>query len=96
MVKNKKLSRICWSVGVFAVAFYLLSISWRLFLVLPAQKVFHVQLLEVVLPGFVWISFGSFLWGAFLSFLYGFVGAKIFCFIYSFFDKLFSKFESKK
>ena len=88
MVKNKKLTKICLTTGVFSVAFYLLSISWSLFLVLPAQKMFHVQLLEVVLPGFVWISFGSFVWGAFLSFLYGFVGVRIFAFIYSIFDKL--------
>ena len=94
---NKKTSsnKIPLTVGFFSVAFYFLSLLWSLFLTIPSQKIFHIQLLEVVLPGFIWISFWSFLWGVILSFLYGFIGAKIYIFIYKIINKFYTKEETE-
>jgi len=41
------------------------------------------KFLEVILPGFTWISFRSFLYGFFLSFIYGFYTALIFVPVYN-------------
>ena len=85
---KKRYVKTCIATGVFAIVVYIVSISWSLFLTVPAQKILHIELLEVAFPGFVWISFGAFLWGAFLSFMYGFLGYKIFRMIYRFFHRM--------
>ncbi len=81
-MKNKNL-RICLSVGIFFVVLYVVDILLSIFITVPSQKMLHIQLMEISLPGFSWLDFPNFLWGLFLSFLYGFVGSKIFILIYN-------------
>ena len=51
----------------------------------PGPKAFHmVQLLEIALPGFRWLSVGSFFLGLVESFLYGAYTGLVFVPIYNF------------
>ena len=63
---NTKL--ITWALGLFTSVSYVLCVIFGL--VTPESLHMH-QFLEIVLPAFEWISFGSFLLGLVESFLWG-------------------------
>ena len=57
-----------WSLGLFTSVTFIVCVVYGL--VLPAA--FHMtQFLEITLPGFRWLSFGSFILGLVETFLYG-------------------------
>jgi len=65
---------VTWSLGLFGAVTFLVCVVYG-FLV---PKAFHmVQLLELALPGFRWLSLGSFVLGFVESFLYGACGTSI-------------------
>lgn len=72
-----------WSVGTFsAVTFTLCTIYG-----LVAPPVLHAsKFLEMILPGFHWLSFGSFLLGLVETFLYGAYLGLVFVPIHNFFS----------
>jgi hypothetical protein len=53
---------------------------------LPGLPIRH-QTLELLLPGFVWISFGSFVLGLLESLLYGVYAAAVLVVIHNFFHR---------
>lgn len=63
---NTKL--ITWALGLFTTASYVLCVIYGL--ATPESLHMH-QFLEIVLPAFTWISFGSFVLGLVESFLWG-------------------------
>lgn len=63
---NTKL--ITWALGLFTSVSYVLCVIYGL--IMPESLHMH-QFLEIVLPGFEWISFGSFPLGLVESFLWG-------------------------
>ena len=70
-----------WSLGLFAAVTFVVCVLYGL--VVP--KAFHmVQLLEITLPGFKWLSVGSFVLGLVESFLYGAYAGLVFTPIYNF------------
>lgn len=85
-MKNKNL-RISLTVGTFIAVLYIIDIILSLFITIPSQKMLHIQLMELSLPGFSWLDFPNFLWGLLLSFLYGFLGTRLFLLIYKIFFK---------
>ena len=79
MKLNVRLSM--WSLGIFAAVTFTLCVLYGL-LVPPA---FHSkQLLEMVLPGFRWVSFGMYLLGLVETFLYGAYVGVAFALIHNF------------
>ena len=70
-----------WSLGLFAAVTFVVCVLYGL--IVP--KAFHmVQLLEITLPGFKWLSVGSFVLGLVESFLYGAYAGLVFTPIYNF------------
>ena len=63
---NTKL--ITWALGLFTSVSYVICVVFGL--VTPESVHMH-QFLEIVLPAFEWLSFGSFLLGLVESFLWG-------------------------
>lgn len=67
------------ALGLFGAVTYLLCVLWGLAGLRP-----HMQsMLEAVLPGFRWLSFGSFLIGLLESVLYGVYVAAVFVPLYN-------------
>ncbi|MEK7452740.1 MAG: DUF5676 family membrane protein [Patescibacteria group bacterium] len=85
-MKKENIKAISLTAGFTASIIYLVCLAWSIFLTLPALKITHIQILEIIFPGFVWMSFGGFLWGLVLSFLYGFLIARLYIFIYKLFS----------
>jgi hypothetical protein len=72
---------VTWALGLFGAVTFVVCVLYGL--VVP--KAFHmVQLLELALPGFTWLSLGSFLIGLVESFLYGAYAGLVFVPIYNF------------
>lgn len=72
---------VTWSLGVFGAVSFVLCVIYGL--IVP--KALHaVQFLEMVLPGFQWLSPGSFLLGLVESFLWGVYTGLVFTPIYNF------------
>jgi hypothetical protein len=72
---------VTWALGLFAAVTFVVCVLYGL--VVP--KAFHmVQLLELALPGFTWLSLGSFVIGLVESFLYGAYAGLVFVPIYNF------------
>jgi len=70
-----------WSLGLFAAVTFVVCVLYGL--IVP--KAFHmVQLLEITLPDFKWLSVGSFVLGLVESFLYGAYAGLVFTPIYNF------------
>lgn len=59
---------ITWALGLFTTVSYLLCVIYGL---ITPESIHMHQFLEIVLPAFEWISFGSFLLGLVESFLWG-------------------------
>ena len=72
---------VTWALGLFGAVTFVVCVLYGL--VVP--KAFHmVQLLELALPGFKWLSLGSFVIGLVESFLYGAYAGLVFVPIYNF------------
>lgn len=72
---------VTWALGLFAAVTFVVCIAYGLLV----PKAFHmVQLLEIVLPGFRWLSPASFILGLAESFLYGAYAGLVFVPIYNF------------
>ncbi len=70
-----------WALGLFGAVTFVVCVVYGLLV----PKVFHmVQFLEIVLPGFRWLSVGSFVLGLAESFLYGAYAGLVFTPIYNF------------
>ena len=72
---------VTWALGLFGAVTFVVCVAYGL--VVP--RAFHmVQLLEIALPGFTWLSLGSFAIGLVESFLYGAYAGLVFVPIYNF------------
>ena len=72
---------VTWSLGLFGAVTFVVCVIYGL--IVP--KALHsVQFLEMVLPGFHWLSLGAFVLGLVESFLYGVYAGLIFVPIYNF------------
>lgn len=71
---------VTWALGLFAAVTFVVCVAYGLLV----PKAFHmVQLLEITLPGFRWLSPGSFVLGLVESFLYGAYAGLVFVPIYN-------------
>jgi hypothetical protein len=59
---------VIWSLGLFGAVSFVVCVIYGL---LVPETLHMKQLLEVILPGFRWLSLGSFVLGLVESFLYG-------------------------
>jgi hypothetical protein len=74
---------ITWSLATFTTVSYIVCVVYGL--VVP--ETFHmVQFLEIILPGFKWLTFGTFIIGLMESFLYGVYAARVYTPIYNFYN----------
>ena len=70
---------VTWALALFGAVTFVVCVLYGL--VVP--RAFHmVQLLEMALPGFKWLSLGSFIIGLVESFLYGAYAGLVFVPIY--------------
>jgi hypothetical protein len=77
-----------WSMATFLAATFTLCVVYGLIV----QPAFHSkQFLEMVLPGFHWISFGSYCLGLAETFLYGGYTGLLFAFIHNLYAAQFLK-----
>ncbi len=75
---------VTWSLATFTLFTYVVCVVYGL--IVPES--FHmVQFLEIVLPGFKWLTIGSFFIGLVESFLYGAYAGLVFTPIYNFYAK---------
>lgn len=74
---------VTWSLGIFTFFSYLVCIAYGL--IVPAS-LHMAQFLELVLPGFQWLTFRGFVIGAIESFLYGVYAGLVYTPIYNFFQ----------
>ncbi len=75
---------VTWTLGSFGALTFVVCVVYGLLV----PKAFHtVQLLEMTLPGFKWLSFGSFVLGLVESFLYGVYTGLVFTPIYNYFSR---------
>lgn len=72
---------VTWSLGLFAAVSFVVCVLYGL---LVPQSLMMSRFLELVLPGFRWLSLGSFLIGLVESFLYGVYAGLVFVPIYNF------------
>ena len=72
---------VSWSLGLFAAVSFVLCVIYGL--IVPAS-LHSVQLLEMALPAFKWLTFGGFFLGLIESFLYGVYAGLVFVPIYNF------------
>ena len=74
---------ITWSLATFTTVSYVVCVVYGL--VVP--ETFHmVQFLEIILPGFKWLTVGSFVIGLVESFLYGVYARLVYTPIYNFYN----------
>lgn len=71
-----------WSLGVASAVSFVLCVFWGM--VTPGSLHMH-QLLELVLPGFEWLSVGAFFIGLIESFLWGAYAALVFVPLHNYF-----------
>ena len=70
-----------WSLGLFTAVSYVLCVVYGF--VVP-RTLHMVQFLEMVLPGFRWLSVSSFVLGLVETFLYGVYAGLVFTLIHNF------------
>ena len=75
---------LTWSLATFTTFTYLVCVAYGL--IVP-ETLHMVQFLEIVLPGFKWLTVGSFFIGLVESFLYGVYAGLVFTPIYNFYNK---------
>lgn len=83
-----RIRTVTWSLATFTAVSYLLCVIYGL--ITPETLHMH-QFLEIVLPGFKWLSAGSFLIGLIESFLWGAYIGLVFVPIYNYFHKRWDK-----
>src|SRR5438445_572285 len=71
---------VTWSLGLFAAVTFVVCVVYGL--IVP-EALHSVQFLEMVLPGFRWLSLGAFVLGLVESFLYGAYTGLVFVSIYT-------------
>jgi len=71
---------VIWSLGLFGAISFTLCVLYGL--VVP-EALHMKQFLEIILPGFKWLSVGSFLLGLVESFLYGVYAGLVFVPLYN-------------
>lgn len=74
---------LTWSLATFTTFSYVICVLYGL--VVPAS-LHMVQFLEITLPGFKWLTFGTFIIGLVESFLYGAYTGLVFAPIYNFYQ----------
>jgi len=72
---------VTWALGLFGAVTFVVCVVYGL---LVPRALHMVQLLEIALPGFKWLSPGSFVLGFVESFLYGAYAGLVFVPIYNF------------
>jgi len=75
---------LTWSLATFTTFTYLVCVAYGL--IVP-ETLHMVQFLEIVLPGFKWLTVGSFFIGLVESFLYGVYVGLVFTPIYNFYHR---------
>ncbi len=75
---------VTWALALFGAVTFVVCVLYGL--VVP-QTWHMVQFLEIVLPGFTWLSVGSFILGLVESFLYGAYAGLVFVPIYNFVNR---------
>jgi hypothetical protein len=75
-----------WSLGIFTTISYLLCVLYGL--ITPESLHMH-QFLEIVLPGFKWLTLGGFVLGLVESFFWGVYVGLVFVPIYNFLHRRF-------
>jgi hypothetical protein len=78
---------VTWSLATFTAVSYLICVIYGL--ITPETLHMH-QFLEIVLPGFKWLSAGSFLIGLIESFLWGAYIGLVYVPLYNFFYRKFN------
>jgi hypothetical protein len=73
---------VTWALGTFTLFSYLVCIAYGL--VVPQSLHMH-QFLEIILPGFKWLTVWRFLLGVVESFLYGVYAGLVYTPLYNFF-----------
>ena len=75
---------VTWALATFTTFTFIICVLYGL--IVP--QTFHmVQFLEIALPGFKWLTFGSFLIGLVESFLYGAYTGLVFAPVYNFYQR---------
>ena len=75
---------VTWSLGTFGAITFTLCVVYGL---LVPKTLHMVQFLEIVLPGFRWLTFGTFVLGLVESFLYGAYAGLVFTPLYNYFSR---------
>ena len=75
---------VTWSLAVFTEVSFLICVLYG---AIVPETVHMTQFLEIVLPGFRWLTVTGFLIGALESFLYGAYMGLVFTPIYNFFQQ---------
>lgn len=75
---------VTWSLATFTTFTYLVCVAYGL--IVP-ETLHMVRFLEIVLPGFKWLTVGSFFIGLLESFLYGVYAGLVFTPIYHFYHR---------
>jgi hypothetical protein len=74
---------LTWSLATFTTVSYIVCVVYGL--IVPES--FHmVEFLEIILPGFKWLTFGAFIIGLVESFLYGVYAGLVYTPIYNFYN----------
>ena len=75
---------LTWSLATFTTFTYLVCVVYGQFV---PQSFHMVEFLEIALPGFKWLTFGSFFIGLVESFLYGAYAGLVFTPIYNIYQR---------
>lgn len=75
---------LTWSMASFTTVSYVVCVIYGL--IVPAS-LHMVQFLEIILPGFKWLSMGAFVIGLVESFLYGVYAGLVFTPMYNFYQR---------
>lgn len=75
---NTKL--VTWTLGIWAAITFVVCVIYGL---VTPQSLHMSQFLELVLPGFKWLTWWSFLLGLVESFLYGVYAGLVYCLVYN-------------
>ena len=73
-----------WSLATFTLLTYTVCVLYGL--IVP-ERLHMVQFLEIVLPGFKWLTLGGFFIGLLESFLYGVYAGLVYTPIYNFYHQ---------
>ncbi len=75
---------VTWSLATFTLLSFVVCVLYGL--IVP-ERLHMVQFLEIVLPGFKWLTLGGFFIGLLESFLYGVYAGLVYTPIYNFYQQ---------